>query len=124
MRVLSVGIFAAALLPLGLAWLALGGADPWLLLGFVLCWAMADGLMTIVRAAAPAELLGREGYGAITGALSAVAVLPRALSPALLALIWQGWGSYGPVPALLTGVGLLALAGFILALRDQRDPVV
>ena len=123
-RVLSVGIFAAALLPLGLAWLALGGADPWLLLGFVLCWAMADGLMTVVRAAAPAELLGREGYGAITGALSAVAVLPRALSPALLALIWQGWGSYGPVPALLTGVGLLALAGFILALRDQRGPVV
>lgn len=119
-RVLSVGVFAAALLPLGLAWLALGGADPWLLLGFVLCWAMADGLMTIVRAAAPAELLGREGYGAITGALSAVAVLPRALAPAALALLWQGWGGYGPVPALLAVMGVVALLGFLFALRDQR----
>ena len=121
-RVLHVGVFAAALLPVGLAWLALGGADPWLLLGFVLCWAMADGLMTIVRAAAPAELLGREGYGAITGALSATAVLPRALAPSLLALLWQWGGGYGLVAPLLALVGVVALAAFVLAVPDQRLP--
>ena len=124
-RVLSVGAFAAALLPLGLTWLWLAGANPWLLLGFVLCWAMADGLMTIVRAAAPAELLGREGYGAITGALSACAVLPRAVAPMALALLWQWGGGYGLVPPLLAAVGVLALGGFVLALRaaPQRLPV-
>jgi len=117
--VLSVGVFAAGLLPVGLAWLWLGGADPWVLLGFVLCLAMADGLMTIVRAAAPAELLGREGYGAITGALSASAVLPRALAPAALALLWQWDGGYGLVPPLLAGMGMVALGAFLLARRDR-----
>lgn len=119
-RVVSVGVFAAALLPLGLTWLWLGGSSPWWLLGFVLAWAMADGLMTIVRAAAPAELLGREGYGAITGALSVSAVLPRALAPWALALVWQWSGGYWLVPGLLAAVGVVALAGFVAAARDQR----
>jgi hypothetical protein len=119
-RVLAVGVFAAALLPIGLSWLWLAGDSPWWLLGFVLCWAMADGLMTIVRATAPAELMGREGYGAITGALSATAVLPRALAPSALALVWQwGGGSYAPVPGLLAVVGLVAVAGFAVALRGE-----
>lgn len=118
-RVVSVGVFAAALLPLGLTWLWLGGDQPWWLLGFVLCWAMADGLMTIVRAAAPAELLGREGYGAITGALSASAVLPRALAPWALALVWQWSGGYWLVPGLLALVGVVALAGFLVARGDR-----
>lgn len=121
-RVLSVGLFAASLLPIGLGWLWLAGPHPLWLLGFVLCWAMADGLMTIVRAAAPAELLGREGYGAVTGALSAGAVLPRALAPSALAWLWQWDGGYGALPPLLAAVGLLALAAFVVALRDQRPP--
>ena len=119
-RVLGVGFFAAAMLPIGLVWLWLAGPQPWWLLGFVLCWAMADGLMTIVRAAAPAELLGREGYGAITGALSASAVLPRALAPTMLALVWQWSGGYWLVPGLLAAVGVVALLAFVAATRDQR----
>ena len=119
-RVLAVGVFAAALLPIGLTWLWLAGDSPWWLLGFVLCWAMADGLMTIVRATAPVELIGREGYGAITGALSATSVVPRALAPSALALVWQWGGGYAPVPALLAVVGLVALAGFMVALRGQH----
>ncbi len=118
--VVSVGVFAAALLPVGLTLLWLGGDQTWWLLGFVLCWAMADGLMTIVRAAAPAELLGREGYGAITGALSTSAVLPRALAPWALALVWQWSGGYWLVPGLLAAVGVVALAGFLVARGDQR----
>ncbi len=119
-KVLGVGFFAATMLPIGLTWLWLAGPQPWWLLGFVLCWAMADGLMTIVRAAAPAELLGREGYGAITGALSASAVLPRALAPSVLALVWQWSGGYWLVPGLLAAVGVVAFAAFFAATRDQR----
>ena len=118
--VLAVGVFAAALLPIGLTWLWLAGDSPWWLLGFVLCWAMADGLMTIVRATAPVELMGREGYGAITGALSAITVLPRALAPSALALVWQWGGGYAPVPGLLAVVGLVAVAGFVVAIRGER----
>ncbi len=119
-RVVAVGTFACALLPLGLAWLWWAPPVPVWLLGFVLCWAIADGLLTIVRAGAPVELLGKQGYGAITGALTASAVLPRAMAPAVIALIWQGTGSYAVVPPLLVVVGMIAFAAFFWAARDKR----
>jgi len=114
-----VGLGAMLLLPLALLWL--GGAPAafiWLL-PFVFFWAVADGLLTIVRAAGTAEILGREGYGVVTGALSLIAVLPRTLGPITLALIWQANGGYGAVPWLLAGVGFLGAASFILAMRDK-----
>ncbi len=115
-----VGLGAMLLLPLALLWL--GGAPAafiWLL-PFVFFWAVADGLLTIVRAAGTAEILGREGYGAVTGALTLIAVLPRTLGPITLALIWQADGGYGAVPWLLAGVGFLGAASFVLALRDKE----
>ncbi len=115
----GVGRLASSLVPI--AMLALGLAPPefaWLLL-YILGWAMADGLMTIVRAAGVAEILGREGYGAITGALSAVTVLPRTLAPVLIALISEGAWGYGPVPWLLAGLGAFGAACFALAAAQR-----
>ena len=117
----GVGRFATGLLPLAMLALALGPQDIVLTLVFVLCWAVADGLLTIVRAAGTAEILGREGYGAVTGALSMASVLPRTGAPLVLALIWDGAGGYGPVPWLLAAVGLAAAAGFFLAAARQFD---
>ncbi len=115
----GVGRLASALVPV--AMLALGLAPPefaWLLI-YILAWAVADGLMTIVRAAGVAEILGREGYGAITGALSAVTVLPRTLAPVLIALISEGTWGYGPVPWLLAGLGAFGAACFALAAAQR-----
>ena len=100
--------------------LAAGPASLVLTVAFVLAWAVADGLMTIVRAAGTAEILGREGYGAVTGALSAISVLPRTGAPLLLALIWDGAGGYGPVPWLLVAVGLVGAAGYAAAAREAQ----
>ncbi len=114
-----VGLCAMLLLPIALLWL--GGAPAaflWLL-PFVLCWAVADGLLTIVRAAGTAEILGREGYGAVTGALSLIAVLPRTLGPITVALIWEADGGYASVPWILAAVGFLGAASFVLALRER-----
>ena len=115
----GVGRIASALVPI--AMLALGLAPPefaWLLI-YILAWAVADGLMTIVRAAGVAEILGRDGYGAITGALSAVTVLPRTLAPVLIALISEGVSGYGPVPWLLAGLGALGAACFAMAAAQR-----
>jgi hypothetical protein len=117
----GVGRLATLLMPCAMLALALVPAEfAWLLL-FVLAWAVADGLMTIVRAAGVAEILGREGYGAITGALAVATVLPRTLAPVAIALIWQGAGGYGPVPWLLAGLGALGVLAFALA-AAQRPP--
>ncbi|MEO3472430.1 MFS transporter [Roseomonas sp. CAU 1739] len=115
----AVGRFATALLPVAMLALAAGPASLALTMVFALCWAVADGLLTIVRTAGAAEILGREGFGAISGALSAVAVLPRTAAPLLIALVWDDAGDYGPVPWLLAGVGLLAAAGFIASARAR-----
>ena len=74
--------------------------------------------MTIVRAAGTAEILGREGYGAITGALSVATVLPRTAAPVLSPDL-EGAGSYRPVPWLLGGLACLGAASFALAARAR-----
>ncbi|MBR0648477.1 MFS transporter [Roseomonas terrae] len=112
-----VGVFATALVPLAMIALALGGANIAMAALFMLLWSVGDGLMGIVRAAGTADILGREDYGAISGALTAVSTLPRTSAPLIVALVWEGAGSYGPVPWLLAAVGALSVAGFIVAAR-------
>ena len=116
----GVGRMASALSPVAMLVLALAPAEfAWLVL-FILFWAIADGLMTIVRAAGVAEILGREGFGAITGALSVATVLPRTLAPVLIAWVWEGAGGYGPVPWMLAGLGALGAAAFAVAAAAKR----
>jgi MFS family permease len=114
-----VGAFAVPLLPMALLWLALAPPVFVWLLPFVACWAVADGLMTIVRAAGTAEMLGREGYGAITGALALIGVLPRTAAPVVIALVWEASGGYGAVPWMLAGVAAFGAGAFLLAVRDR-----
>lgn len=115
----GVGLLATLLAPFGMLVLALAPPEfAWLVL-YALCWAIVDGLMTIVRAAGVAEILGREGYGAITGALSIASVLPRTAAPLLIALVWEGAGGYGPVPWLLTALACLGAVAFAKAARAR-----
>lgn len=115
----GVGCLATLLVPV--AMLALALAPPHLapLLLYALAWAVADGLMTIVRAAGVAEILGREGYGAITGALGTATTLPRTAAPLALALLWEASGGYSAVPWLLAGIGALAATAFRVAVRQS-----
>lgn len=112
----GVGRLATLLVPV--AMLALAPPHLATLLLYALAWAVADGLMTIVRAAGVAEILGREGYGAITGALSTAATLPRTAAPLALALLWEGAGGYGAVPWLLAGIGAFAATALRVAVRQ------
>lgn len=118
--VAAVGLLAAGLIPFAFAWLALVPAQFLWLLGFAVAWATADGLLGIVRAAAPAEFLGREGYGAITGALAMISTPARALAPVVVAAMWQADASYATALWLLAAMGALAFAGFALAVLDRR----
>lgn len=115
----GVGLLATALAPP--AMLVLAVAPPllgWLVL-YAMLWAISDGLMTIIRAAGVAEILGREGYGSLTGALSLATMLPRTMAPAAVALLWEASCGYGPLPWLLAGIALLSAAAFVVAARAQ-----
>jgi hypothetical protein len=92
----------------------------WWVLVFTLGWAVADGLLSIVRAGAPAEILGREGYGAVTGALAMASAPLRAFAPVIVALVWQWSGGYDAAIWMLAAAGLLAGVGFVMALLDRR----
>jgi predicted MFS family arabinose efflux permease len=117
----GVGRLATLLTPLGMLALALAPAEFVWLLPYVLAWAVADGLITIVRSAGVAEILGREGFGVLTGALSAAAMLPRTLAPVLIALLWEGLGGYDFLPWLLAGLGVVSVTCFALA-AAARSP--
>jgi len=116
----GVGMLATALLPVAMLTLALAGGSLGITLCFVLAMAVADGLITIIRATGVMEILGRENFGATTGAMSAIAMLPRTLAPVTLALIWQEAGGYGPVPWLLLAVAAMAAACFSMAATAPR----
>ncbi|MBB3898489.1 MFS transporter [Roseococcus suduntuyensis] len=118
-RMAVVGLICMVLMPAAMVWLALAPSTFGWILVFTMGWAVADGLMSIVRAGAPAEFLGREGYGAVTGALAMASAPMRAFAPLVVALAWQWGESYTPAVWMLAVVGLLALLGFVMALLDR-----
>jgi len=76
---------------------------------------MATGIMTIVKAVAIPELLTREAYGAINGAMNIPIKLIKAAAPAIAALVWVMTGSYDSVLILLGLISLLGVIFFAVA---------
>ena len=69
-------------MPPHLIWLALVAAF----------YKAGNGVTTILRGTAIAELFGRERYAELNGALSAPAVIAKAVSPLALAALWSATG--------------------------------
>lgn len=82
---------------------------------FAALYGGANGVVTIVRGTAVPDLLWREGYGAINGALSLPANVAKAAAPFGAAFVWTLGGGYGPVLWTLLGGAVLAAAGFWFA---------
>jgi hypothetical protein len=84
----------------------------------------ANGIMTIVRGLVIPEMLTRDAYGAINGALAVPTIVAKAAAPFGAALLWDRSGSYGPVLiALLAGSLLLVIAFWVSAFLVTRDQV-
>lgn len=121
-RATRVAIVCAAALPASLACLLAAGRLWWLAVAYVVLYGAANGVMTIVRGALPADLFGREGYGGIAGAMSTPAMLARAIGPFAAAFGWTTFGGYAPVLAVLIAIGLGSLLSFVLAARAAPMP--
>jgi predicted MFS family arabinose efflux permease len=85
----------------------------------------ANGIMTIVRGLVVPEMLTRDAYGAINGALAVPTIVAKAAAPFGAALLWAESGSYLSVLIALFGGSLLLIiafwvSAFLATPRDRR----
>lgn len=111
-----VGNARATLLALGSVVLAsaglwLAGLAPGLVFGFALAQGAGAGLMSILRPVLIAEILGREGFGVVSGAVAMSPILATAAAPALGALMLTTGGPVAVYAACLA----MALGGWAIA---------
>jgi MFS family permease len=117
LRPAGVAMVCAAVLPVSLLCLMGASIAWWLGVVFVVLYGAANGVMTIVRGALPADLFGREGYGGIAGAMTTPAMFARAIAPFAAAFAWTLFGGYAAVLWVLVAIGLGSLLAFALAAR-------
>jgi MFS family permease len=104
-------LFPAAILCL----LLLAHTPVWLGLSAAL-YGAGNGIMTIARGTAVADLIGRAHYGAINGALTIPTMVARSLAPVATAAIWTATGNASLMLWTLLGSALVGTGGFLLAL--------
>jgi len=90
------------------------------LFAFAVLYGVANGIMTIVRGTAVPDLLWREGYGAINGALSLPSTIAKAASPFAAALLWSWSGGYDTVLWAICIGGTTAVGAFWFATYMAR----
>lgn len=78
------------------------------------------GVTSITRPVVTAELLGRTGFGAISGAMALPFVAATALAPSAGSVIWV-WGGYDAVIAAMILTILFGFLCFLVAVRLARS---
>jgi len=112
----EMGLAIAVLLPAAvLTLLVLPHTMVWLGL-FAALFGAGNGIISIVRGTAVAELLGRTHYGAINGALTIPFNVARALAPVLAAALWSATGNPSLMLWALLGSALIGTVGFAMAI--------
>jgi len=113
-----IGTVALSLIVLAIALLMLvsgGGVLPVL---FVMAYGAGNGILTIVRGAAPAEMYGSEGLGGLLGYLSRASSIARALGPATYpAMVALGLGERASL-ALLDVLLVAGIVCYVLAIGE------
>ena len=103
-QALHVGMVAVTMLPASLVVFFFLGPVPAAFLAFALLYGAGNGITTIVRGTIPAELYGRQHYGAVNGAMAAPVLLAKALGPLIAAALWAVVGNYSMLALVLAAV--------------------
>ena len=100
----------------GLVLLAAGLA-PWLVFVMAVVQGAGVGLLSILRPVLVADVLGRRGFGAVSGAAAVAPILASAAAP-LIGAVLLGWGGPGLVYGACLAMALVGLGfGWFLAVR-------
>jgi predicted MFS family arabinose efflux permease len=111
----TIGSMIVAVFPAAVAAFALAPAETLMLAAVAACYGAANGMITIVRGMAIPEMVSREAYGAINGALVGPMNLVQAISPLAAAWLWSKTGNYEAVMVALAIGAVLMCLGFWLA---------
>jgi MFS family permease len=115
------GRLAVLAMPAGVLLLIAFPSSTTALFAFAVLQGGGNGILTIVRGTALPDLMGREGYGAINGALALPANIARAVAPFGAALIWNIAGTYDAVLWSIFASAALGGLGFWYA-AARADP--
>ena len=112
------GVAIACFVCMGIATLLLmaAGAEPTLLVGFVIFYGGAYGTLSIVRPVIARDILGGANFGAKSGALAMLYLIGSASAPYLGSLVWSVGGYDLVLPCLI----VLAALGLILYVAAHR----
>ncbi len=117
----TVGRVATTMFPASILMLIVFPASITALFLAAAVYGAANGVFTIVRGTAVPELMWKEGYGAINGALTFPANVAKAIAPYGAAVIWNASGNYNAVLWSMFAAGIAAALGFWYAsLKGHR----
>ncbi|MBO9590823.1 MFS transporter [Devosia sp.] len=101
--------------PVAMAMFAWAPAEILIVGAAALVYGASNGIMTIVRGIAIPEMVSRESYGAINGALVVPMTVSRALAPLGAAALWSATGNYAGTMTCVVALSVLMVIAFWLA---------
>jgi len=107
-------MFAAGTLLLALA------SDFSSFVAYAVTFGMSAGVLMIVRQTSVAEIFGTRGYGAISGALATVSIVPRTTGALTVAVLHDWFGSYDQVVWIMFGLTVVGTVAFYAAAGSRR----
>ncbi len=116
MSAVTITLISFAGIALSMFILLSASEGDWRIFAFVLLLGACYGVISITRPLVTADLLGREGFGAISGSLALPYVALLAAAPFVAVLLWR-WGGYDLT--IMVGAAA-ALAGAPLLIIAQR----
>ena len=119
-RATTVGIASMVLLIASIASLGLAAGSAALAIAFVVLYGCGNGIFTIVRGAAPAELFGPRGLGELLGHLARMPLFARALAPGAFSLVAASGLGQPAAMGVLAALLALGMACFTLAARPSH----
>jgi len=111
----QIGSIVVIGFPVAMALFAWAPAEILIVGAAALIYGAANGIMTIVRGVAIPEMVSRESYGAINGALVVPMTISRALAPLGAASLWTATGNYAGTMTGVVALSVVMVVTFWLA---------
>lgn len=118
-RVGSIIVIAFPLAAIGFAW---APPDVAIIAAIAAFYGAANGMITIVRGLMVPEMISRDAYGAINGALVAPMNIMLAVAPLAAAWIWTSTGGYDAVLVAIGAGAVVLCLGFWTAVALAKRP--